>query len=100
MAVRKTRLGQLGDALVALPGGSGTLEEFFEVWTWQHLGIYDKPVALYNIKGFWNPLLDAIASMAEAGFLDRTFADSLIVADTPGDLIDQITVWQAPADAW
>lgn len=49
------RMADLSDAFIALPGGARTLEEFFEVWTWQQLGIHRKPVALYDIGGDWQP---------------------------------------------
>src|SRR5690625_3632990 len=67
MHARKQRMADLGDAFVALPGGIGTLEELFEIWTWQQLGIHAKPVALYNPLGFWDPLLAMINHMAGQG---------------------------------
>jgi uncharacterized protein (TIGR00730 family) len=100
MPERKARMGALGDAMVALPGGAGTLEEFFEAWTWQQLGVHAKPVALYNPGGFWDPLLGVIRSLVEAGFLSRIYADALIVADTPAGLIEALTTWQPPAAKW
>lgn len=97
MHFRKARLGELGDAFVALPGGMGTLEELFEVWTWQYLGIHAKPVALYNIKGFWNPLLEMIDHQVAEGFIAGWRRDALVIADTPGDLISQLQAWRPPA---
>lgn len=97
MHIRKARLGALGDAFVALPGGMGTLEELFEVWTWQYLGLHTKPVALYNTKGFWSPLLEMIDHQVAEGFIAGWRRDALVVADTPGDLIAQLRAWQPPA---
>lgn len=100
MHQRKTRMAELGDAFVALPGGAGTLEEFFEVWTWQQLGIHDKPVALYNVSDFWSPLLQMIDHMVDQGFLASTYRDALIVSDEPGDLVARLQAWRAPAAKW
>lgn len=96
MHVRKSRLGALGDAFVALPGGMGTLEELFEVWTWQYLGIHAKPVALYNTNGFWNPLLAMIDHQVKEGFIAAWRRDALVVAETPDDLIAQLRRWHPP----
>ena len=57
MHERKALMADLSDGFVSLPGGAGTLEEFFEVWTWQQLGIHAKPVCLYDVDGFWQPML-------------------------------------------
>ncbi|MFC0674757.1 LOG family protein [Brachybacterium hainanense] len=100
MHARKLRMAELGDAFVALPGGAGTLEELFEVWTWQHLGIHAKPVALYDVEGYWQPLLAAIDSMTSAGFLSERFRDSLVVAEDPQQLIEALRSWQAPTAKW
>lgn len=100
MAERKARMGDLGDAFVALPGGSGTLEEFFEAWTWQQLGIHAKPVALFNVGGFWDDLVAMIHRMVQLGFLGHVFANSLIVADTVDGLIRQLRSWRPPAPKW
>lgn len=97
---RKRRLVELGDALVALPGGAGTLEEFFEAWTWQQLGIHAKPVALFNVAGYWNPLLAMIHQMVEQGFLAERFLDALVVEDTATGLLDALEGWRAPAAKW
>ena len=83
MHERKAVMAQRADAFVALPGGIGTLEEIFEVWTWQHLGLHDKPVAFYDIHGYWTPLLRALDGMVDAGFLSLKVRGSLVVADTP-----------------
>lgn len=100
MHERKLRMGELGDGFVALPGGAGTLEELFEVWTWQQLGIHAKPVALYDVGGFWRPLLAMVDHMVAEGFLAATYRDALVVADTPHDLLAALDAWQAPAAKW
>jgi uncharacterized protein (TIGR00730 family) len=100
MTTRKATMERLGDAFIAVPGGAGTLEEFFEAWAWLQLGLHDKPVALYNLAGFWNPLLDALQAMVVAGFLAQEYIDALIVVDDPLDLIEALTTWRPPAKKW
>lgn len=96
MHTRKHRMAELGDAFVALPGGIGTLEEFFEIWTWQQLGLHTKPVALFNVAGFWDPLLAIIDHMAAQGFVRRSFTEALIVESTPEAIIAALQSWQPP----
>ncbi len=96
MHTRKLRMSDLADAFVALPGGPGTLEEFFEVWTWLQLGIHRKPVALYDVEGFWTPLITMLDTMTESGFMRPEFRASLIVARTPEDLLGALAAWQPP----
>ncbi|MDQ2851356.1 MAG: TIGR00730 family Rossman fold protein [Actinomycetota bacterium] len=93
---RKARMAQLSDAFVALPGGIGTMEEFFEVWTWLQLGIHAKPVALYDVADFWKPMRALLATMVDGGFLRAAVADALIQVRDPDSLLDQITAWRAP----
>ncbi len=100
MHARKARMAKLGDAFVAFPGGAGTLEEFFEVWTWQQLGIHAKPVALLNINGFWDGLLKAIDGMIVGGFQRPQYRDSLIVESTMPKLLEQMAAWSEPEVKW
>jgi len=69
MHERKRQMAERSDAFLALPGGIGTLEELFEVWTWRQLGYHDKPVGLLNVDGYYDKLLAFAADMAEAGFV-------------------------------
>ena len=96
MPERKRRMAELTDAFVALPGGPGTLEEIFEVWTWVTLGIHTKPVALFDIDGYWQPLVAAIDNMVAAGFSAPAARDSLIVATEPEELFSRLSEWQPP----
>src|SRR3954470_6827791 len=66
----KARLAGLSDAFVALPGAAGTLEELFEAWTWGMLGLHDKPTALLDVDGFWQPMLAQLRRMVDDGYLD------------------------------
>ncbi len=93
MHARKSRMAELGDGFLALPGGMGTLEEFFEVWTWQYLGLHAKPVGLYNLKGFWDPLLSMVDHMVAEGFLSPARRDALVISADPQDLIHQLRAW-------
>lgn len=95
MHERKARMAQLSDAFVALPGGIGTMEEFFEVWTWLQLGIHAKPVALYDVCDFWAPMRALLAGMVDGGFLRAQMADRLIQVNEPGTLLRQIENWRA-----
>ncbi|MDS2171262.1 TIGR00730 family Rossman fold protein [Nesterenkonia sp. CL21] len=90
MHERKRRMAELGDGFLAMPGGAGTLEELFEVWTWQHLGLHRKPVALFDVGGFWQPLLAMVDHMVEAGFLTRPRREALIVDDQVPELVDRL----------
>lgn len=68
MYERKAKMDALSDGVIALPGGFGTLEEFFEMLTWAQLGLHKKPVALLNVQGFYDPLLKMVHTMNEKGF--------------------------------
>ncbi len=69
MHERKRLMAEHADAFVALPGGIGTLEEFFEVWTWRQLGYHDKPVGLLNMNGYYDNLLAFLGSAVKEGFM-------------------------------
>ncbi len=100
MHARKMQMAQQGEAFVALPGGIGTLEELFEVWTWQQLGLHTKPVALYNTAGFWEPLLTMLQGMVKSGFLGAAQLESLVVADEPQALLSALENWSPPTPRW
>ncbi|MDO5493887.1 MAG: TIGR00730 family Rossman fold protein [Nesterenkonia sp.] len=88
MHARKERMAALADGFVALPGGIGTLEELFEIWTWRQLGLHAKPVTLYDVDGFWRPLLTMIDHMVESGFLSPRTRDELQITTGPDRAID------------
>ncbi|YAL82414.1 TIGR00730 family Rossman fold protein [Dermacoccaceae bacterium W4C1] len=83
MHERKSVMAAHADAFIALPGGIGTLEEIFEAWTCNQLGIHAKPVAFYDVHGYWSPMMAAIDSMVEAGFITRAVRENLVVESTP-----------------
>lgn len=99
MHERKARMAQLADGFIALPGGYGTLEEFCEVLTWSQLGIHSKPVALLNVEGFYDPLLELFDHAVGEGFLRRRNRKLVIVKDGPAALLDALEKWRPPAVA-
>jgi hypothetical protein len=76
---RKALMAELSDGFVAMPGGLGTLEEFFEVWTWGQLGLHQKPYALLNVNGFYDPLVQFIDQLVEQKFVKLEHRKMLIV---------------------
>jgi uncharacterized protein (TIGR00730 family) len=80
MHERKAMMAEFADAFVALPGGLGTLEEIFEVWSWRQLGFHAKPVGLLDAGGFWTPLVSALHGITDAGFLPASTLDDLAIA--------------------
>ena len=88
MHARKAKMIQLSDGFIALPGGLGTLDEFFEVWTWCQLGIHNKPVGILNIDGYYDALLTFLNQMVGCGFLDAVFLEQLYV-DTDSERLIQ-----------
>ncbi|MDT0269624.1 TIGR00730 family Rossman fold protein [Streptomyces sp. DSM 44915] len=90
MHERKAMMADRADAFVALPGGLGTLEEIFEVWSWRQLGFHAKPVGLLDAGGFWAPLLAALRGIADSGFLAAATLDDLAVAPALPELLDAL----------
>jgi len=101
MHERKATMAQHSEAFVAAPGGIGTLEELFEVLTWQYLDLHSKPVALLNLDGFYDPLLDFLRNCVERGFLAADTLARLVVHTDPQALADWLatTLSGAPATA-
>jgi len=84
-----------------MPGGAGTLEEFFEVYTWAQLGYHHKPVALLNIDGFYDPLMKLLQHTVDEGFMRQTYVDILQIDSDPAALIGKLQRYQPPvADKW
>ena len=102
MHARKATMAELADAFLALPGGLGTLEETLEVLTWSQLGIRRKPVALLNVRGYWDALLELLARAVEEGFVRREYLGLLLTGEAPGELLERLTTWRAPGlpQAW
>lgn len=81
LAERKLRMAELSDAFVALPGGIGTLDELFEVWTWMQLNLHDKPCGLLNYAGYYDDLLKFLAHAGHQGFVSQRDLDHLVVGE-------------------
>ena len=90
MHERKALLAERGDCFVTMPGGSGTLEEFFEAWTWKRLGLHDKPVAFLNSDGYWGKLVETLTNMADAGFIAREHLEEIVVEEAPATLLERL----------
>lgn len=90
MHERKQRMHELGDAVIAMPGGFGTLDELFELLTWKQLGLHAQPIGLLNIDGFFDHLIAQMDHMAATGFLRPEHRASIITAGTVEDLMDRL----------
>ncbi|WP_328414545.1 TIGR00730 family Rossman fold protein [Streptomyces violaceus] len=95
MHERKALMAKLGDAFVSLPGGMGTAEEFFEVATWAQLGFHDKPCALVNTAGFYEPLLAFLRHAAVEGFIHRRYLDNISVAGDVSEVVELLRAHRA-----
>ena len=82
MHQRKMLMFESSEAIVALPGGPGTLDELIEVLTWRQLGLHAKPVVVLNVAGYWDPLLTLLEHVIDNGFADRSFLDFFDVEET------------------
>ncbi len=94
MHARKARMAQLADAFIALPGGLGTLEELFEVWTWGQLGYHAKPLGLLEVNGFYGKLSAFLDHLVGEGFVRRPHRDMLQRGDSAAALLDLLDAWQ------
>jgi hypothetical protein len=99
MHERKRLMAERSDAFLALPGGIGTLEELFEVWTWRQLGYHDKPVGLLNTEGYYDKLLEFVAAMAGEGFVLPAQRELLQVHVQPLPLLQRLQHLAAGATA-
>ena len=96
MHERKTKMNDLCEGVIALPGGFGTLEELFEMLTWAQLGLHKKPIAILNINGFYDSLIELTQTMVEKGLLKDVNQKMLLVSDNIDDLLNQMKNYTAP----
>ena len=96
MHERKAMMAELCDGFVALPGGIGTLEEFFEVWTWAQLGVHEKPCGLLNVAGYFDGLLSFIDRAVEEKFVRAVHREMLIVEEDPVLLLERFGTYEPP----
>ena len=90
MHLRKQMMAERADAFIALPGGIGTLEELYEVWTWRQLGYHDRPIALLNTEGYYDDLLRFMRTSVSEGFLSQGQHDALMIGTDPQALLLQL----------
>jgi uncharacterized protein (TIGR00730 family) len=100
MHERKAVMAGLADAFVALPGAAGTLEELFEAWTWGMLGLHAKPTALFDVDGFWQPLLTQLRRMVDDGYLDPNRLEAFGVVSDAKSLLTFIESYEHPPRKW
>jgi uncharacterized protein (TIGR00730 family) len=96
MHERKTKMSDLADGFMALPGGPGTLEEFFEIFTWAQLGLHQKPIGLLNIHHYFDLLISLFNQMANEQFMDEKFRSMALVDTEPQGLLDQFHSYTPP----
>lgn len=96
MHERKTKMNELCDGVIALPGGFGTLDELFEMLTWAQLGLHKKPIAILNIDGFYDSLLHMIQIMTKRGLLKEDNQKMLLVSSAIDDLLKKMNNYIAP----
>lgn len=94
MHARKARMAELSDAFIALPGGLGTLEELFEVWTWGQLGYHKKPLGLLEVNGFYGKLTGFLDHLVEERFVRQQHRSMLQIRDTPEALLEALQAWE------
>ena len=97
MHERKAMMASLSDAFLVLPGGIGTLEEFFEVWTWGQLGEHTKPCGLVNVGGYFDGLIGFLDHAVAEQFLKPKHRQMLIVGETPAEVLDRFAGYVPPA---
>lgn len=101
MHERKQKMADLSDGVITLPGGFGTLEEFFEVLTWLQLGLHNNPIGLLNVDGFYDPLLVQMDVMVEKKFLKSVNRDLVLSHADPDTLVNLMEGFTArPDDVW
>jgi uncharacterized protein (TIGR00730 family) len=96
MHERKTKMHELCDGIIALPGGFGTLEELFEILTWAQLGLHKKPIGLLDVNGFYGHLKKLLLTMVDEGFLKEINYNMLLISDDINDLLSQMKRYIAP----
>ncbi len=96
MHERKTKMNDLCDGVIALPGGFGTLEELFEMLTWAQLGLHKKPIAILNVNGFYDSLIELLKTMTDKGLLKEVNREMLLVSENIDDLLDQMRNYTPP----
>ena len=92
MHARKKKMSELSDGFITMPGGLGTLDEFFEIWTWAQLGIHSKPIGIFNVDSYFDPMIFFIEKAISAGFIKPGHTSSLIIEDQAENLVKLVNV--------
>jgi len=101
MHERKKIMDELSDAVIALPGGFGTLEELYEMLTWAQLGLHEKPIGILNVKKYYQPLIEMTDHMVQFGLLKSVHRQMMLVSNEPASLLDMMMQYTPPeVDKW
>jgi uncharacterized protein (TIGR00730 family) len=101
MHERKALMAELSDAVIALPGGSGTLDELFELFTWKQLGLHRKPIGLLDVAGYWQPMLGFLQHAVNERFLRAEYLEDLQVEGSAAGLLDRLAAHEHRSyDKW
>ncbi|GGN93510.1 LOG family protein [Saccharibacillus kuerlensis] len=96
MHERKAKMAELAEGFVTLPGGSGTMEEYFEIFTWAQLGLHSKPTGVLNAGGYYDPLIALFDRMTGEGFVTPQHRKMMLTAEQPGELLDLLDSYRIP----
>ncbi len=96
MHERKALMAELSDGFIAMPGGIGTLDEFFEIWTWAQIGLHKKPCAILNINNYFDDLIKFLNKAVDEKFLLPVFREMILIEDNPSVLINRMKNYEAP----
>jgi uncharacterized protein (TIGR00730 family) len=96
MHQRKSQMADMSDGFIALPGGIGTLEGFFEILTWGQLGIHAKPSGILNVAGYFDELRRFLDHAVEEGFLTEVHRDAIVLESEPGRLLERMRAYSPP----
>ena len=96
MHERKALMAELSDAVIALPGGTGTLDELFEMFTWSQLGLHRQPIGLLDVEGYWQPLLTFMDHMAHERFIKPEHRDAMLVESDSVALLERLDAFEPP----
>ena len=99
MHQRKARMAEIADGFIMIPGGSGSLDEFFEIFTWLQLGYHNKPCAILNVAGYFDSLLAFINNAVDKNFIKPEHASAIIVANSTQDLLAQLANYSSKLTA-
>ncbi|GIO84353.1 cytokinin riboside 5'-monophosphate phosphoribohydrolase [Paenibacillus faecis] len=96
MHERKAKMADIADGFIVLPGGAGTMDEFFEIFTWGQLGLHRKPCGLLNLGGYYDLLIELFNHMTDEQFIQEKFRSMVLSDGTPEGLLDQFRTYEPP----